>query len=1684
MQEERTPATAVSSSMLVHVNDNQGQTHANTVDDGLLLAAVSHSSLLRTDGCSTGEGSPTDPYRIHNDLFQGGEGGAAAVDAHKSVRHSSRVPPSATQLGRAGESCVGAVGGEPCSPISFTRRLPAGADPAAVSYHASAAPTLGSEDSCALDGGRSLLLPSLYIHSPTAEPLQDNDNTVQNSSVVLSTHPQQQPKQQSSQHHPSHHRSHGPVVPEGSSSSHSRGIRVRPYAVALQQSCVPAGDGAFLTVVSVAKDRPTESPPLPSRKPGGVDAEVVKDKHHRSRSKQLGGDADEPGSCHSKALVLDQGGCSISPVVPSSLQTSPSSSVSSVPYSTAETQCHEATVGNDQIPLSQQLPLPASIEPPSPPSSDSSFAVSLASTMTSPCQPTHSITTHEDTSLSTQDSKISHRSKAASDQQHRSTAQQCTTSVNESTDSPLISLEKSRSNRQGTPEPSTPRLQQPSPIQLHSKLQQPPPRPSQVISGSGSGGRGKTAPAQGKPPVVSASSGSSDTTSSATATITSSRHSILAVDSASAGYRGSNLAGTRMAPADWPMSHGNAPQPSAVTSPAQQASTASSPQLAASLASCTRLSSTTSTQFAHSSSFGLPAFLNASNASLVTFPKLDVSMHATMAGAAATPSLTSGAAATGETDDDQNHHHHHVEGVAPATAETRHSQSPPLPSARADAPLQAANGSSTATAGEGRNSKYTLRSDGHKMGSSSFHSPSAPPQNSRGFTVTSTSLALEPSWHNAHPSRSYAFGHSSIHDSAISLCRSSSMLSETALQTLAHGMALAGAPVAPWYTTHAEGAAAAPLSPSSFPTRYDHLPGSPSINSDFSLCGSRNSNKVHAPLSYLPSSHLHHFPQRQRSLRRQASRAVCASTAAGVVFPLQNSFLSGASSYLSESAVVAPTDLHGCELRPFLTCTSASSATRSQRANPMWEPPTVDPVYHIPAAVSASPLREAAVLYEGGGGARHSHSHTTPSSTRLWLHSAQSPRLPQQQQRPGPGSFFAAVDGVPQCWGDHPDRSCTGDGAALAASTSLLTPHGIPPRRTTAVGTAAPDSPLQPRTAHCMRRSVAASSAFSAGSATPSGISFLDLYGTKSTDASESEHLLSCRCSSGAAERVWRGYPEKVDRGSGVARRRLLSGDFSGGFSGSGSHARAFALAGTPAEAHATFLQSVHAAAVNAAGAPAGCSFALRHTLMSSSSATPSWMAASAAFFSRSPAGSTGGRGVFRGNGLSTETSMAVALSSNASSETQLHSVEQCDDSAFKASTMDASSAKPVMVQPNVENGNDEKGNDVLKASCSLVSSSQPGPQLPQPLKGTTDTSGGVCPAGKDAVECVFGDDVPHLLPLVVREHSSMSTSSRLPTLRFLASSTCQCRVERTSEQMGLPRQPPPQHSTRAPQVPTLEIVATTTHDAQKSTHSPLQRSKPFASTCEGSDAPQPSDSFMDPEDGIGHHEEMAKSAPPTAAPAEQPAGLRRLGSLPGVTVSLSKNPLNLHAGGGYSQPFSNTANRGLRSPELTQRFSRPEIREARRNVARGATAGVAQRTTIPDVHDAVVGLRSVAVTATPASDEDGRTGHIIQTTIPSFHRHHDVDSMLDDAESLLRRVPVAIIPVLESSLTRGLDPNLSSTMRRQSWGSNMTSVLSLQTTARTASATGSDMRCTSDSTASQEKEHCSREVTDVSFTT
>ena len=1344
---------------------------------------------------------------------------------------------------------------EPHSSVLGVGVFASTADPAGSSFHTSvaAAPITGSEDGGPHDG-KSQARQSMHIHSPTsptADLVQSNDFTAENTSASLSAP----------------HTTSRPAITV-SSSCHPQGTKAQQHARAQKQPFT-LPEGSFLAADAAAEEKQF-SALAPSRTVGRID-----ESDSMQQQKQLE---------RRQRAARDGAGASLTSSSTSSFTST--TSASSAPSTAAVTLCHDTKEGSEQSPMSE-LPLPATTDRLSTStsmSSSSSFTASSTFTVASPYPTTHT-------------SKASSGGKATTPATQQSTsaaaaAERSVANVSDSTDSPLISLESdskiwTSSFDHHSSVPSTSGQQ---------SLESPPPLPlsSRVIRGSRSG---KTAIAT----TSSSGSGGAGTASSGVTTAGQSSHlSFVTLDSAVACPRGSNLTGMRVLSPVSQVLPPDAVRPPPSLTLMRREMTGSPPSFARPpLTTLTRLSASASASngFACTTFFGLPAFMNAaSNTSLAAFPKLDVSLGASMAAAAASSSGT-------------------------AERDSR-------------------PGSGGATANdEGRDSHGQLRRDSRTVGNSSLHSPPLSRQSSHGFTVTTTSFACDTPCANARTPRTHTSRQSSMHDSAVSLYHSSSMLSDNILQTLTHGMALGGASTALWRSVISSN----PASP-----RLSHAGPLPT-DSSISLYASQNSDN-NAYVRYPFGAHWqHHF-------RRRASQPLQASMAVGTAFPLYSSSLTGASHLYGSS--MTGTEVDGSELRhPFLASMCGLSAVLSHHASQPVEQP-------VPAASPAAVSRRVRMRRSCIGqrwktvldtadvrvtavppSTLHAADRDTPIQ-ELSTPSSSLPYVQQQHQSPSSSSsFFAAADDAMRYTSKF-GCSRPGDYSVVRDRTSLMTPYGGWHASATRRSTRSVDSHESPLQLHA-----AASAVTRASSAN----SMLVHYGPCSAEDSNAEQL----------------------------RRRS-------------GHSSGVAPTMVSADTQAVFLRSVHAAAaaVDATGVPAGGNgSALRHFFLGGSPPTPSRTTASIPF-SSSFAGSTGGKGVCRGDGPSPSPSMVMVTSSTASSGAQPHSAQSPHVSEDGPATglPDAQSADQQQQQRDaatVTTTQGGKAKDAAEASCSPSGSPQRGPAPPLFLAPATaatapslsNLSNLAAAAPAATPGGVISDGASHLLPWVEREHVSVSGSCRFPTLGFLGTSD--------------------------------------------------------------------------------HHRWMARTRRSTMRHSRW-AGYRG------------------------SQPHSTTANRGLFSPELTQRSLQSTQQAERRSEGRYSSPAAAEQGAVLDPQSS--GLNGADAIATTAATDGGRAD-VIQMesagrlSIPSFHHHRDVESMLDDAETMMRRVRVPIVPVLNSKMTRGLDPNLSSTLHGQSDSSLRTSVLSLQTPPQTVSADGSETQHVSASMGSAEKKQLSDTFTDTSIT-
>ncbi|KAK7194422.1 hypothetical protein NESM_000358600 [Novymonas esmeraldas] len=492
-----------------------------------------------------------------------------------------------------------------------------------------------------------------------------------------------------------------------------------------------------------------------------------------------------------------------------------------------------------------------------------------------------------------------------------------------------------------------------------------------------------------------------------------------------------------------------------------------------------------------SNSVGLPMFMSGSTASLMAFPRYD----------AATPPRTAhntAAAPPVRNDVDPP--------LAPGSrAQQRDSEveRPPLPptvpSAQAPpspvaAVLQRSSSIAAASArhGSSRGSPFTpspSQSQQRQLSPSSrfprpgeanpfeigsLNSLSAMPQRSqRTFTVTSAASLGVDNGANAFGSRSRAAAHSSLHDSAISMWQSSTMLSDHILQTLAHGMALGGVSTAPWNAALENATSLPPNSPA-----HDGAvrrlaakalpPQSPGAQ-PWPRSGAGGGSAAHAMRAVVaPSS---------------ASSQSVTSTAAGVDRAMHGSPMNQTAHQCGSSLLVPL--MHG-----------GGGGGGPARSLGGWG------VAGAPQPQSVAPGQD------GSGEAAEAGCYSPTPSIPLApasasLTPAHSPRhAPRYRASPGAGYFFAAADGsLRDAGGYSATTPPTSLSAALHTERSLVTPmRGYNfARRSTVASVAQPSMMLRPELstsapllAHAGRgnRSTVASSALSQASLGAEGVMF------------------------------------------------------------------------------------------------------------------------------------------------------------------------------------------------------------------------------------------------------------------------------------------------------------------------------------------------------------------------------------------------------------------------------------------------------------------------------------------------------------------------------------------------------------------------------------------------------------------
>lgn len=1639
-------STAPSLSLRRRTSGNHFHANVNAVAE--VNGSFSYPSLPLPETAAPAEAPLPGSHSIHPGPIQEGEGRTPVQHNLRPTHAHSRAPDVLDRVAPPGHSA------DLLSPMLASGHTAATADGSAASLHASVAPTAGSEDSAPPDA-KSQLLQSLHIHSPTSPTtavLPNNETTAQNASRGM----------------PPPHTPLSPVITD-SSSSPTTGIKMRVYSTSALLHPQPS-EGCFLAAVAPAKDQPVDGVACPA-----AEAKAGKSDGWRrcsDLSSQGSPISTAPGSGKEHAPLPDPRASRTS--TPSSTA---ASSISSVPHSHAETQCLAGGngKGHDGEPC-DRLPLPATFGPLAAASSVSSFTVSTASATASP-HPTSNdaVTTHEEAPSSSSPPSTAALSKTAVVLLGREETAEVGDSGNSGStlaDSPLISLANSKTGQSSGPLTSS-----------HPSAS----RPSSTDFGGGGRGRSRAKPRHRNASFTPATT----TTTTATATNTaserdkmplqqtkvsatppssrdsgattntnapSSQYSTVTLESAFTGPRGPNLVGMRITSPDaQPAPYADAPRPRPGAAGWQDSCGSLFSGGVAPLTFFAPLPTGAANGFAQPDSFRLPAFMSTSTASLVSFPRIDAPLRAATTTAASPLASVSGradnAVATG-----------HAE---PAPRPQQPSM--PLP-VRFTAPLQVDHASSTATTDETPDSHFQLSSDGRTIENSSFHSPSLPQQGSRAFTVTSTSFAfdgLSSAAAAATTPRTHTRARSGMYDSVTSFYRSSSLLSDTVLQTLAHGMALGGGLAAPWRSVAAD--AAAPV-PNIFGVSY-----CTDADADASLYAARSDNRG---VVRHPSAMRHH-----PGPTRNASQVMQTSTAAGTVLFLHDSSLTDASSCLYGVSLTGQDGLVGSGgPHSFLSSPRGASTARP---SPALDNRGVPP--RLQQSQGSRHVGHSSVTFTPPSRARPATATATARAT--------PPPLPANAPRPPPpppisGSFFAADNDAPR-W--TRTRAC--DYPVLHRSTSLMTPHtpwhssaSAMARSTAAavcggdegLGGRSPTSSSVPMRSGQRERSRAPTSSALSGALSENSI--FVLYGTRSATDSEGERSRQDSRKSAAvvAEPVaLRRRSALSDRGSAVAQGRVPSSGFS---AAADSTAPPAAPLETPLDVHATFLQSVHAATVNAVGAPHSCSSALRHFLMSGSSPA---FTASVPLYSCSLTASAGGRGVFCGDAHSADPSMLQPSPSDSGKEGTFAVTSSTANHDGDGSPLHAAMAAAPPPPPMPKRLADGEGEPrALDISSSLTVSSRVTPLLPQPLR----TSASLSDAGGDARDVGrseargFGDGMSNPLPFAEREHASVSGSCRLPTLHLLGSSAYQCRAERSGERMATSRHLAGQGVARRKRgsLPTpistasTSCSATTEEGVWGSPHA-MRRSKPFASSYNAAAVPPP----RRPSQQQQHDADAGDDA--MDGTKETPLGVRQAavrGS--GPTPSHSHSPQSGCIGA--SHPYSTTASRGLLASDLTQRSSRQPGNAERRGPAREAENDAVDAAASADAHNAA------AIAVTPAAAAAGefqvRGGPLMgRIAIPAFHRHRDLESMLDDAESLLRRSPVPIITVLGSKLRRRFDPGLSGSLG-QSGSCTGTSVMSLQTTAPTASISEPDSRRISETTeTSSEKKPLSRAATDMSIT-
>ncbi|KPI89049.1 hypothetical protein ABL78_1862 [Leptomonas seymouri] len=685
MQEDRTvAASTATSSMLMRAGGSQGPSH---------VGAVSGTQAAPTQCSHPHMGS----HAIHPSVLWVGDvndGDAHAPAQRKPHSLHAPAPYGHTAEHHVGMAAAGAGGrGSAVSGRAKACNLtPGGGLSAPMAETAMLSPCVGvvsavGGDDRRLPSERSQLPQSMHIQALASSSVHHlsraNNTTVENTS-----------RGQAAQQGPL--TAFSPVITD-SSSSPTTGLIVRHYALGQRQQ-FPPPEGPFFASMPAAES-------------------VKLEKHLRS---SLAGAAADGTRWSGNPSTPREG-----PATP-------------VLCATAETPRHDVGGGPEHA-SPFQLPPPAATIPLTASASVSCFTASSGSVTASTHPVSLSAATREGSSPSARGSKIGSNAKPASIPQHNSTAtEKSTADTSDSADSPLISLKKSTTWHSSLDHSPDPLMSGRQHEEVCSDSHQWVPHHLQFTEPSRSG---VTAMAQSKQVATlfsSSGSGYSPQLAATTATTTANQNSCYStapLDAAFVRSQRSHLPGTWMPSLDSQLLHTDAPRSPLLL--LREATGPLLPHTSSQLTPFLRASASASNGLAHSASFGLPVFMNAS------------------------------------------------------------STSPTALRARAAPPLQGSGSSGINE--DGRNPHFQLSTSRRTFDSSGLHHPLLRQQSAFGFTITSASSAANTPLSNTHSSRAHAHGQSYMHESTLSLYHGSSMLSDNILQTLVHGMALSGASAAPWH---------------------------------------------------------------------------------------------------------------------------------------------------------------------------------------------------------------------------------------------------------------------------------------------------------------------------------------------------------------------------------------------------------------------------------------------------------------------------------------------------------------------------------------------------------------------------------------------------------------------------------------------------------------------------------------------------------------------------------------------------------------------------------------------------------------------------------------------------------------------------------------------------------------------